>query len=136
MNDLLTFKHNEPFLRIKTLINIADSCAIRLQTRQKWSTCCEQTLVLYVYKQDKNGRLAVSRLVLYVYKQDKNGVLIFLIKSQVQCLLSLPNNVWRLIVFAPFLIIIIIILLSFFPLTMNLSTADLRFVVNGVKAIF
>jgi hypothetical protein len=28
-------------------------------------------------------------------------------------LLSLPNNVWRLIVFAPFLIIIIIILLSF-----------------------
>jgi hypothetical protein len=79
-------------------------------------------------------------------------------------LLSLPNNVWRLIVFAPFLIIIIIILLlSFFPWTMNLSTADLRnywtefhetwwsyrsmymflvdpkvfrFVVNGVKAIF
>ena len=66
----------------------------------------------------------------------------------------------RLIVFAPFLIIIII-LLSFFPRTMNLSTADLRnyctefhetwwsyrymflvdpkvfrFVVNGVKAIF
>ena len=28
-------------------------------------------------------------------------------------LLSLPNNVWRLIVFAPFLIIIIIIILSF-----------------------
>ena len=46
-------------------------------------------------------------------------------------LLSLPNNVWRLIVFAPFLIIIIIIIilflfLSFFPWTMNLSTADLR----------
>ena len=46
--------------------------------------------------------------------------------------LSLPNNVWRLIVFAPFLIIIIIILLllllllSFFPWHMNLSTADLR----------
>ena len=39
--------------------------------------------------------------------------------------LSLPNNVWRLIVFAPFLINIII-LLSFFPCTMNLSTADLR----------
>ena len=32
----------------------------------------------------------------------------------------------RLIVFAPFLIIIIIIILSFFPCTMNLSTADLR----------
>jgi len=58
-------------------------------------------------------------------------------------LLSLPNNVWRFIVFAPFLllllllliiIIIIIILflflflfLSFFlSWTMNLSTADLR----------
>jgi hypothetical protein len=38
--------------------------------------------------------------------------------------LSLPNNVWRLIVFAPFLIIILF--LSFFPWTMNLSTADLR----------
>ena len=43
-------------------------------------------------------------------------------------LLSLPNNVWRLIVFAPFLIIIIIIiiiLLSFF-MTWTLSMADLR----------
>ena len=43
--------------------------------------------------------------------------------------LSLPNNVWRLIVFAPFLIIIIIILvlvlLLSYPCTMNLSTADL-----------
>jgi hypothetical protein len=59
-------------------------------------------------------------------------------------LLSLPNNVWRLIVFAPFLIIIkspkqlletycfcsvsyyYYYSLSFFPWTMNLSTADLR----------
>jgi hypothetical protein len=41
-------------------------------------------------------------------------------------LLSLPNNGWRLIVFAPFLIIIIIILLSFFPLDMNMSRVDFR----------
>ena len=105
-------------------------------------------------------------------------------------LLSLPNNIWRLIVFAPFLIIkspkqslgdllfllrflllfLLLLLLfyyyyyysySFFPRSMNLSTADLRnystefhetwwsyrymflvdpkvfrFVVKGVKAIF
>ena len=46
-----------------------------------------------------------------------------------QQLLSLPNVVWRLIVFAPFLLlllIIIIILLSFFLCGMNVSTADLR----------
>ena len=67
-------------------------------------------------------------------------------------LLSLPNNIWRLIVFAPFLLIIIIkspkqrletycfcsvsyyyssscscsCYSPFFPCTMNLSTADLR----------
>ena len=83
--------------------------------------------------------------------------------EDIKLLLSLPNNVWRLIVFAPFLIItcIIILLLSFFPWHMNLSTADLRnywtefheawwsyrymflvgpkvfsFVVKGVKVIF
>ena len=39
---------------------------------------------------------------------------IHLIHSLCSVLLSLPNNVWRLIVFAPFLIIIIIIILSFF----------------------
>ena len=59
------------------------------------------------------------------------------------CLLSLPYNVWRLIIFAPFLLIIIkspkqrletycfcsvsyYYYYSFFPCTMNLSTADLR----------
>ena len=75
----------------------------------------------------------------------------FLLRFLLLFLLSLPNNVWRLIVFAPFLIIIIIIIkspkqrletycfcsvssyyyyysssCSFFPCTMNLSTADLR----------
>ena len=35
-------------------------------------------------------------------------------KSLYRALLSLPNNVWRLIVFAPFLIIIILLFLSFF----------------------
>ena len=38
-------------------------------------------------------------------------------------LLSLPNNVWRLIVFAPFYYYYSFF---FFPWTMNLSTADLR----------
>ena len=56
------------------------------------------------------------------------GDLLFLLRF----LLSLPNNVWRLIVFAPFLIIIIIIIIillhlfSFFPWHINLFTADLR----------
>ena len=36
-------------------------------------------------------------------------------------LLSLPNNVWRLIVFAPFLIIIIIILVLVLVLVILLS---------------
>ena len=93
-------------------------------------------------------------IIIMIIKSPKQslGDLLFLLRF----LLSLPNNVWRLIVFAPFLIIIII-LLSFFPCTMNLSTADLRnyrtefhetwwsyrcmflvfiFVVKGVKAIF
>ena len=48
--------------------------------------------------------------------------------DQINIFLSLPNNVWRLIVFALFLLIIIILLLflSFFLWTMNLSMADLR----------
>ena len=77
----------------------------------------------------------------------------FLLRFLLLLLLSLPNNVWRLIVFAPFLLIIIIIkspkqrletycfcsvssssyyysssscYSPFFPCTMNLSTADLR----------
>ena len=75
--------------------------------------------------------------------------------------LSLPNVVWRLIVFAPFLLIIIIIILLLFLCDINVSTADLRnywtefhetwwsyrymflvgpkvfsFVVKGVKVIF
>jgi hypothetical protein len=35
-------------------------------------------------------------------------------------LLSLPNNVWRLIVFAPFLIIIIIIIIVFLSVDQEL----------------
>ena len=82
--------------------------------------------------------------------------------SSPDILLSLPNNVWRLIVFAPFLIYYYYYYYySFFPCNMNVSVADLRiywtefhetwwsyrymflvdpkvfrFVVKGVKAIF
>jgi hypothetical protein len=49
------------------------------------------------------------------------------VKSYVSIIIYLEVNVWRFVVFVPFLIIIIIIiLLSFFPRTMNLSTADFR----------
>ena len=49
---------------------------------------------------DENGLLGRYALTLF-------GDLLFLLRF----LLSLPNNVWRLIVFAPFLIIIIIIII-------------------------
>jgi hypothetical protein len=57
---------------------------------------------------------------------DKNVVLFKVKKTDLEnyTFLSLPNNVWRLIVFAPFLIIIIIYYSSrFFLCDMNVSTA-------------
>jgi hypothetical protein len=62
-------------------------------------------------------------------------------------LLSLPNNVWRLIVFAPFLVIIIIIILFLSvdhelvhgrsqELLDRIGPKVFSFVVKGVKVIF
>ena len=45
------------------------------------------------------------------------GDLLFLLRFFLLLLLSLPNNVWRLIVFAPFLIIIFIFIIMIFILS-------------------
>jgi hypothetical protein len=61
------------------------------------------------YHNPFENKSTVLKIIIYNYK------MIIYLQIFLDCpLLSLPNNVWRLIVFAPFLIIIIIIILSFY----------------------